>query len=255
MKTIKITFLAIILCSALTAQEDYAQSLDGIEWVKVESKADIIVRTHSEKQLRIKAKSSSKIPERAKGLKLVGAGGSDNTDVGFYVVKEGNNLIVRNLRKWNNGNAEIYLPANQNISVTTNGTSQSDIRIYGFKGEIEANARLNGGIKIEDVSGPVTANSLNGGIDISFSDISQDSPITIYSTNGALDIKLPGDTPANLSMGSTNGEIYSNFELKYPEKNGLKSVSSQRIKQPINGGGVQLQLKTTNGNIYLRKQE
>lgn len=254
MKTIGITFLALILCTALRSQEDYTNSLDGIEWVKVESKADIIVKTHSEKQLRIKARKSSKTPERARGLKLVGAGGSDNTDVGFYVVKEGNDLIVRNLRKWNNGSAEIYLPANQNIAVTTNGTGQSDIRIYGFKGEIEANARLNGGIKIEEVSGPVTANSLNGGIDISFVDISQDSPITVYSTNGALDIRLPGNTPANLSLGSVNGEIYTNFDLKFPEKNGLKSVSTQKIKQTINGGGVQLQLKTTNGNIYLRKE-
>ncbi len=255
MKTIKVTFLALLVCSMLSAQEDYTKSLDGIEWIKIESKADIIVRTHSEKQLRIKAKSSSKTPKKAKGLKLVGSGGSDNTDVGFYVVKEGNTLIVRNLRKWNNGDGEIYLPANQNISVTTNGTSQSDIRIYGFKGEIEANARLNGGIKIENVSGPVTANSLNGNIDISFADVNQGSPITVYSTNGALDIRLPEDTPTNLSIGSTNGEIYTNFELKFPEKNGLKSVSSQRVKQSLNGGGVQLQLKTTNGNIYLRKQE
>ena len=213
MKTIKITFLALLVCSILSAQEDYTKSLDGIEWIKIESKADIIVRTHSEKQLRIKAKSSSKTPKKAKGLKLVGSGGSDNTDVGFYVVKEGNTLIVRNLRKWNNGDGEIYLPANQNISVTTNGTSQSDIRIYGFKGEIEANARLNGGIKIENVSGPVTANSLNGNIDISFADVNQGSPITVYSTNGALDIRLPEDTPTNLSIGSTNGEIYTNFDL------------------------------------------
>ena len=254
MQSTKLTFLAILLCSVLTAQEDYTQSLDGIEWVKVESKADIIVKTHPEKQLRIKGKSASKTPERAKGLKLVGASGSDNTDVGFYVVKEGNNLIVRNLRKWNNGSAEIYLPANQNIAVTTNGTGQSDIRIYGFKGEIEANARLNGGITIEAVSGPVTANSLNGDIAISFVSINQDSPITIYSTNGALDISLPGDTPANLALGSVNGEVYTNFDIKFPEKDGLKSISTQKIKQAINGGGVQLQLKTTNGNIYLRKE-
>lgn len=254
MKSIKITLFAFVFCTVLSAQDDYTQSLDGIEWVKVESKADIIVKTHSENQLRIKAKSTSKAPEKAKGLKLVGAGGSDNTDVGFYVVKEGNNLIVRNLRKWNNGNAEIYLPANQNISVTTNGTSESDIRIYGFKGEIEANARLNGGIKIEGVSGPVTANSLNGGIDISFVDVNQDSPITVYSTNGAIDIKLPGNTPADLSLGSVNGEIYTNFDLKFPEIDGLKSITTQKIKQAVNGGGVQLQLKTTNGNIYLRKE-
>ncbi len=252
----KLVLIAAILavCISTKAQESYTRSLEGIDWVKIESKADIIVKTHTKEQLLIKGGNAKKTPEKAKGLKLVGDGGSDNTDVGFYVVKEGNELLVRNLRKWNKGNAEIYLPASQNIAVTTNGTGQSDIRIYGFKGEIEANARLNGGIKIEDVSGPVTANSLNGGIDVTFSKVNQDSPITIYSTNGALDIRLPQDTPANLGMSSTNGEIYTDFELKFPEKNGLKSISSQRVKQTINGGGVQLKLKTTNGNIYLRKE-
>lgn len=251
----KLLLISAILAANFiaTAQENYTQSLEGIEWVKIESKADIIVKTHDKEQLLIKGVSGQKMPEKAKGLKLVGDGGSDNTDVGFYVVKEGNILLVRNLRKWNKGNAEIYLPASQNLAVTTNGTSQADIRIYGFKGEIEANARLNGGIKIEDVSGPVTANSLNGGIDVSFSKVNQDSPITIYSTNGALDISLPEDTPANLAMGSTNGEIYTNFDLKIPTKNELKSISVHKVKQTINGGGVHLQLKTTNGNIYLRK--
>jgi len=252
----KIVLIAALLAANFLAiaQDDFSQSLEGIEWVKIESRAEIIVKTHDKEQLLIKGGAAQKTPDRAKGLKLVGQGGSDNTDVGFYVVKEGNDLLVRNLRKWNKGNAEIYLPASQNITVTTNGTGQSDIRIYGFTGEIEANARLNGGIKIEGVSGPVTANSLNGGIDVSFIKVNQDSPITIYSTNGALDIRLPKETPADLGVSSTNGEIYTDFELKFPEKDGLKSISSQKVKQPLNGGGVQLQLKTTNGNIYLRKE-
>ena len=59
----------------------------------------------------------NKSPSKAKGLKLVGESGTDNTDVGFYVIKEGSTLIVKNLRRSESG--EIYLPASQNISVTT----------------------------------------------------------------------------------------------------------------------------------------
>lgn len=253
MKYIQITFLAILLNTALIGQEDYTQDLGGIEWVKIESKADIVVKTHSKNQLLIKAAGSRRTPQKAKGLKLVGNGGTDNTDVGFYVVKDGNDLIVRNLRKWNKGDAVIYLPSQQNISITTNGTGQSDIEIFGFKGEIEANARLNGSIKIEDASGPVTANSLNGSIDVTFVNVNQNSPITIYSTNGALDISLPKSTPATLGMSSTNGDLYTDFELEFPERKGLKSVYHKNVKQKINGGGVTIKLKTTNGNIYLRK--
>jgi len=249
MKQIKIFFLGCIIALSANAQE-YTHSLEGVEWVKIESRANVTVKTHSSKELLIKGGSHSGIPDRAKGLKLVGENGTDNTDVGYYVIKEGNNLIVRNLKK--SERSEIYLPASQNISVITNW--HGDIEIIGFLGEIEASARLNGSVRVEDVSGPLTANTLNGTIDVVFSKVSQSSPITVYSTNGALDITVPTSTPADISLGSTNGEIYTNFELSVPDKGGLKSISSKRVKGVINKGGVKIELKTTNGNIYLRKK-
>lgn len=250
MKSLKITFLALFICATITAQEDFTKSLDGIEWVKIESRADVTIKTHNSNELLIKVGSSYHTPERAKGLKLVGEGGSDNTNIGFYVIKEGNNLIVKNLRK--SEDAEIYLPASQNISVKTNW--QGNIKIAGFKGEIEASAKLNGGIGIEDVSGPITVNSLNGEIEVLFTKVSQSSPITIHTINGAIDVTLPENTPANLSLGSHNGDIYTNFELPTPEKDGLKSVGSNKIKGTINNGGVKINLSSINGSIYLRKK-
>jgi len=253
MKLLQLTFLTCFICMIARAQKDFTNSLEGIEWVKIESKAEIVVKTHTSNQLLIKLVYASKVPERAKGLKLVGDG-TDNTDIGFYVFKEGSNLIVRNLRKGDKGKAEIFLPASQNISVKTDGTGQCDIEITGFVGEIEASAELNGSITIKDVTGPITANSLNGEVDVLFTKVSQDSPITISTINGELDVTLPKNTPADLSLKVTNGEIYSNFELSVPSKNGLKAISTQRIKGSINSGGVKIQLSSVNGNIYLRKQ-
>lgn len=249
MKQIKNFILGCLITLSANAQE-YTHSLEGVEWVKIESRANVSVKTHSGKDLLIKSRSRSGIPEKAKGLKLVGENGTDNTDVGYYVIKEGSNLIVRNLKK--SEHSEIYLPASQNISVITNW--HGDIEIIGFLGEIEASARLNGSVSVEDVSGPLTANTLNGTIDVVFSKVSQSSPITVYSTNGAIDITVPTNTPASISLGSTNGEIYTNFELSIPEKGGLRSISSKRVKGVINNGGVKIELKTTNGNIYLRKK-
>ncbi|WP_411029606.1 DUF4097 family beta strand repeat-containing protein [Spongiimicrobium sp. 3-5] len=250
MKQLTIIFLMCIATSTLLAQTDYTKSLDGIEWVKIESKADITVKTHSKNQLLIKVNSSMKTPEKAKGLKLVANGGTDNTDVGFYVIKEGNNLIVKSLRK--SEDAEILLPATQNISVKS--TWHGDIEIEGFTGEIEADAQLNGGIDIREVSGPVTANALNGEVDVLFKTVKQNSPISIYTTNGEVDVTMPPNTPADLTLSSVNGEIYTNFDLKRPDKNGLKSISGRNIKGTINNGGVNIKLRSTNGNIYLRKQ-
>ncbi|MEM9000627.1 MAG: DUF4097 family beta strand repeat-containing protein [Bacteroidota bacterium] len=246
--------LAIFLMGLTTmcavAQTDYTKSLNGIEWVKITSKADIIIKTHSKNELLIKAEKKTAIPEKAKGLRLVGQGGTDNTDVGFSVVQDGNNLIVKNLRK--SEDAIIFLPASQNVSAKSNW--QGDIEISGFNSEIEADAQLNGSVDIKNVTGPVTANALNGSIEVVFQNVKQGSPISIYTTNGELDVTLPESTPANLSLSSLNGEIYTNFDLNRPTKDGLTSYSGKNIKSSINNGGVTIKLKSTNGNIYLRKE-
>lgn len=250
MRQFTMLLTALVVTTITMGQTDYSKSLNGIEWVKIESKADITLKTYNTNELLIKASRHSKTSERAKGLKLVGEGGSDNTDVGFYVVQDGNTLIVKNLRK--SEGATIFLPKTQNVSVKS--TWNGDIDIEGFSGEIEANAQLNGSIEITDVNGPVTANALNGEIEVTFGSVKQDSPISIYTTNGAVDVTMPAATPANLALGTVNGDIYTNFEFKREEKDGLKSIGSRKVKATVNNGGVSISLKSTNGNIYLRKQ-
>ena len=251
MKRTTLILIALISfgCSILNAQEKYTKSLEGIEWVKIESKADITIKTHSKNQLLINADKMSKTPERAKGLKLVGEAGAANTDVGFYVVTDGNNLIVKNLRK--SEGAVLYLPATQKISVRT--TWHGDIEITGFSNEIEATAEINGSVSITDVTGPITADALNGEVAIVFNKVSQASPISIYTTNGVLDISIPANTPADLTLSTINGEIYTNFDITVPDKNGLKAIATKKVRGKINQGGVPIQLKSTNGTIYLRK--
>jgi hypothetical protein len=248
----KFTFIlmALFMGAIAHAQSDYTRPLDGIQWVKIESKTDIVVKTHSSNQLLIKSGPEIKTPERAKGLKLVGEGGTDNTNVGFSVVQDGSTLIIHNLRK--NKGGEIYLPASKNISVKS--TWNGDIEIDGFSGEIEADAQLNGGVKLMNVNGPVTANSLNGEIEVTFGNVTQSSPISLYSTNGAVDVSLPSSTPANLALSTLNGNVYTDFDIKADEKDGMKSVLGRNINASINGGGVKISLKSTNGNMYLRKK-
>ena len=248
----KFTFILMALFVGVitNAQSDYTKSLNGIQWVKIESNADIILKTHSANELLIKSGPEIKIPERAKGLKLVGEGGTDNTNIGFSVVQDGNTLIIHNLRK--NKKGEIYLPASQNVAVKS--TWNGDIEIDGFSGEIEADAQLNGNVKLLNVNGPVTANSLNGELEVVFGKVTQDSPISLYSTNGAVDASLPADTPANLALSTLNGNVYTDFEVQAENKDGLKSVLGRDIKASINGGGVKISMKSTNGNMYLRKK-
>ncbi|WP_430907207.1 DUF4097 family beta strand repeat-containing protein [Maribacter sp. 2-571] len=251
MKKIMICLVGICSMFAATAQSDFSQSLDGVAWVKIETKSAIVLKTHDKATLLIQVAQKKPLPSRAKGLKLVGDGGMDNTDIGFKVVRSGSDLIVRNLRK--SQKAEIFLPKTQNVSVTN--TWNGNIYIEGFSGEVEANANLNGGLVMSGLSGPVTAYSLNQGITVTFDAVSKDNPIVLTTTNGAIDVSLPENTKANLELSSWNGEVYTNFDLERPEKEGLKSVSSKKVKGLLNGGGSKIKLNSTNGNIYLRKKE
>ncbi|NAS31744.1 DUF4097 family beta strand repeat protein [Flavobacteriaceae bacterium R38] len=256
MKHLKSTILVIfiVLAGHLNAQQreqkNYTQSLQGVNWVKIEAGTNIVVKTHNKNELLIKGQSY-KVPEKAKGLKRINGGGEDNTGIGFYVAKEGSDLIVKNASR-RNRDFEIYLPASQNISV--NGTWLGDIEIYGFTGEIEAKAESVGNITIEDVTGPIIANSNTGTIQVLFNKVNQSSPISISSATGKLDVSLPSNTSADVSLRSTMGEIYTNFDLKMPDKDGLRAISSQRINGTINKGGVEINLRSSTGNIYLRKQ-
>jgi len=251
MKKTMTTVCILFTVGLCLAQTDYSKALSGIEWVKIVSKSDISVMVHDKDEILIKGNRRDHSTEKSKGLRLVGAGGTANTNVGFNVVQEGNDLIVTNLRK--NEDAEIYLPKNQKIAVTS--TWHGNISIDGFGNEVEATCELNGGMTLNNISGPLTANTLNGEIDVIFDGISQDSPTSLNTTNGAIDVSLPGNTPADISMSSWNGDMYSNFDIKSTSnEDAMRKVSSRKTVGTINGGGVNITFKSTNGNIYLRKK-
>lgn len=250
MKLLQTIFFISICCITVNAQNDFTKSLEGIEWVQIESKNDIIVKTHNSNQLLLKGGKLEATPEKAKGLKLVGEGGTDNTNVGYSVEQKGNILIVKNLRR--DGKAEIFLPASQNISVKSRHLN--DIEITGFTGEVEASAEVVGNVTIKDVTGPLTVNSNTGTVEVIFSKLNQNSPTTITTTTGTVDVSLPKETPATVTMNSTMGEVYTDFDLQLPEKNGLKAISTQKVKGTLNGGGGSIQLNSATGNIFLRKK-
>lgn len=242
--------MALLLGGMAWSQADYTKSLSGIQWVKIKSNSDLTVMVHTSNELLIKAGPKVETPERAKGLKLVGEGGTDNTQIGFSVVQDGNTLLVYSLRK--SQPAEIFLPKTVNLQARMSWNG--NVEIQGLGGEIEVDSQLNGNVKISGVSGPVTANTLNGELIVEFDAVKQGSPSSLYSTNGAVDVSLPSNTPANLTLSTINGNVYTDFEIQMKDKDGLSSLLGRKIEAAINKGGVEISLKSTNGNMYLRKK-
>jgi hypothetical protein len=65
-----------------------------------------------------------------------------------------------------------------------------------------------------------------------------------------VDVTLPSTAKANLKLRSDNGEIHTSFELQL-----LRPTlgPNRTLTGTINGGGPDLDLRTLNGNIYIRK--
>ena len=252
MKKIAIALFIAITATASSSAQDYTQSLQGVSKVKINSVSGVKIKAHSNNELRIIG-SERKTPEKAKGLKAVYAGGSDNTGIGVYVQKEGETLLIRNLKNMYSAVLEVFLPKNINIIVER--SNLGDASFDGFSSEIEVTTNV-GNIKFNNVTGPIVAKTATGEINVVFDKVNQGSPISLVSATGAIDVSLPSGTPANLELKTAMGEIYTDFDIKFPVKdNTMKIVAGKRtISTALNNGGVDITLRSSTGNIYLRKK-
>lgn len=283
----KIILLLLLISGVITAQnKEYKHSLSGIKKVRFETntKTKIVVGTtnslilknykHSHDDcdncdhdndhdddhdhdntypLNKHHKKNKTKEDKRKGLTAIYPGGKDNTNgFGFSVTKEGNVLVVRDLKShFQRHGIQLELPKDMNISVDTGNLGS--IEIKGFTSEVEANTNV-GRITMKDVTGPITAHSSVGPINIEFSKVSQSSPITVSSSVSEIDVAIPAATKANLEI-KTNGTVYTNFDIEIPTKKGMKNISgAKKIQSSINNGGVKIRLKSSMGNIYLRKK-
>ncbi len=262
----KIVTLILFVSAIATAQKkDFTYALSGVNKVVLSSDTKIVLTAGNSLQLVIQESSSShkkhshwhkedKAKEdKRKGLTAIYPGGKDNTNgFGFSIKKEGSILYVTDLKSMHQRHGlKITLPKNMNMSVDAGNLGS--IEMEGFTGEVEASANV-GKIQMKNVTGPITVNANVGKVDIDFSKVSQKSPITIRTSVSEIDVALPGNTKADLEL-RTQGTVYTNFDFEIPTKKGMPNVSGRKsIVSKLNNGGVKIYIKSSMGNIYLRKK-
>lgn len=158
----------------------------------------------------------------------------------------------------------IYVPQNTNIIIQTQGGD--DIEIENIDGDIEINT-VNGKISLEDIGGSIVANTNNGDIEIEFNN-SPKKPVSLTTMKGNIELELPSYAKANLRMRTHSGSIRTNFSEKslVITSEGTEKGDFEKNTQPVfsktkaiigklNGGGVEIQLTTMNGNIKLKEDD
>jgi DUF4097 and DUF4098 domain-containing protein YvlB len=247
----------LLLGSNLLAQKTFKKTFSGTAQ-KVNillQRSEVSIQGHAGNELIIESDQAlTPIPERAKGLKPLYNTASDNTGLGLEVEEVSGVMTIRKA-SFQKINYVIKVPTRADVRIEVRDWEQNDLSLKDLSGEIEIIGKSSD-IKLQNITGPVVANTVNGSIEVTISRLEQSKPTHISTVNGFIDVSLPADSKANVNLSTINGEIYSDADIKFPNKDdkGLPALQRNTTNGKINGGGVELTFKTINGEIYLRKK-
>ena len=208
---------------------------------------------------------------------------------GVRIEEENNVMTIGSGRFMGGEDVVIQVPVRTNLNLSTfNG---DEIRVDGVEGEIEVTS-TNGEIMLRDVAGTVVAHAMNGDMRVTLRQVTPDKPMSFTSFNGNVDVTLPAAVKANLKLRSDQGEVYTDFDVQIQQqlttspsvqvapappappappvppgrrnprrrpahapsvRSALASKWTPRSYGTVNGGGPEFELRTFNGDVYLRK--
>jgi hypothetical protein len=182
---------------------------------------------------------------------ISGLGLEDNTGIGLSVVKEGNDILARPLSPRSDTRYVIKVPKNMSLYYKHSTHWGDDFVLSNHSGELEISTNHND-ITLAEVTGPMTIKTVHGEIEAKLTSVK--SPLSMVSMHGYIDLSLPSSINANIELHNNWGEMFTDFDIKMDQSADMKKLSSSEVKGTINGGGVDVQLSSSHGDIYLRKQ-
>ena len=223
---------------------------------------EIFVKNTSGNAIVIESDIKLEKPERADGLKLLGAL-EDNTELGVNVNEENGIVYISGISKQvRDYKYTISIPQGIAVSIDYNSPfANGDIKIDSYKGSLEINT-LSANVNLTGCTGPFAVNSISGNVEVIFSNLSQDEPTSLASVSGLIDVSIPAGDKATIEVNTITGNVYNNLDLKSQGKakkddrsDGLGAIKYEgKNSYTLNEGGQKLYLKSVSGNIYLRKK-
>ena len=257
MKKIVTPFLIVLALGAfnMLAAQEYKLSVSGNKTLKLHEVGEVQITGYEGSDLIFSTEvDRDEDSERAEGLKALSAMGLvDNTGIGLSVIESGDVIDVNPMSKRSGPEYEIKVPKNVKVFYEHSTPYGDKVIIKNITSELEVSTN-HSDLWLENITGPMTINTVHGDIEAIFSELNQQSPTSIISVHGLVDITLPAATKANLSLSTEWGEIYTDMDIAIENESDSKS-NTTKIKGKLNGGGVPLEIGTSHSNIYLRKKK
>ena len=262
MKTI-IAGLILLTCASGMAQDGKVSSFSfavkgnaAETWLVIDNlSSDLEIEGTSGSEIKIESRNYRGLPDKAKGLKPLSASGPENTGIGLSMKQEGTTISLSGAHnEADKADYVLYLPKNLKLKINYNSWQAGDVVIKGMAGEVEAKSQV-GDLEFIDVTGPIVAHTLSSDLEVTFSSLSSASPTSLSSTSGDIDVTLPSATKGTFKMSTISGGVYTGFDFDFGEDAKINRIGGQNATGKLNGGGVEVSLKSVSGDIYIRKAE
>ncbi len=190
------------------------------------------------------------------GLKRISGGAMD------IEASEYQNTVKVISENWSEG-LKLIIEVPTNINVKAKAYNDGDLEVSNITGDLEL-TNYNGGISALAISGSVVAQTYNGDIKIVYDKLKPETPLSYANYNGDIDITFPASLKATLKMKTKQGEIYTGFDAPVQKSNPVtktetksgayKVVIDDWVRSEVNGGGIEITMKSYNGDIFIRKK-
>lgn len=257
MKKMKYIFSLFVLLAAVkwSPAQEFKVAADNTKEAKLtllDFNGELPIEGYSGSEIIVTSTSGHfETPERAKGLKPIYGGGTDNTGIGLYMEKNGNSVTLRCLVPFTQqASYKLRVPENIALKIERDCARSGETTIQNIKNEIEFKGCHE--VTLKNVTGPLVVSTISGGVNVVFTEITKDRPISITAISGEVDVTMPAKAAVDLEMSTVSGNMYSDFDLPSSNKD-MRRIGGGNIRAQLNGGGTSLNLRAISGNIYLRK--
>ncbi len=197
--------------------------------------------------------------DRAKGLRVVnGSGLSDNSGLGMNIKTEGGVTEISMVGMPLEDSIRIKIPMDLPLTIKGGRGAMFNAGVIELKdmhAEVEVSNTM-GNVNLLNVTGPINVKVAQGDVTAKFVQPVK-GPISLVAAMGAVDVAFPKNFGANVDVKSAMGNIYAADEFQF-EKSAEEPQSipmGNAVKGKMNGGGQDVILKTSLGDIYIRTQK
>ncbi len=151
--------------------------------------------------------------------------------------------LTGNLRAGTSGGDINVENTSGDINVSTSG---GDITGIDFKGDIEATTS-GGDIQLKGSDSRIEAETSGGDVDLIYT--GENKGISLSSSGGDITANVPADFNAYAKFSTSGGDVSCNLST-----NNVVKISSSRFEADLNKGGNSFTVKTSGGDITVRKK-